>query len=171
MRIIPGRITLMLACALVFALSVGCSKADSSDESGYEIIDQPLQGVIEGHSFSLVSGYAEDSYFSPGVEYDLYFYNIAPATTNPWDIGAYTGSTYQEVMFSIPQATGTYQLDLSTRTVTLYNKETSMNIICDLGSIRIDSISGGRITGALAATQTGDDSSYVNGNFDVAIAP
>jgi hypothetical protein len=154
------------------ALLVGCSTGGESDTS-LEISDLVLEGTIEGKSFTFESGYAEDSIWDPGVDYFVELYNIAPSTPNPWDLDAYS-SPYQKVSFSVPQAVGTYDLywNFSTgeyQTVTLYDTDSGTNYICTEGSIRIDSIAGGVITGGLVALS--DDANYVNGIFSVNIAP
>jgi len=161
----------VIVAAVAIAFFPGCSK-DSSDDTSFDIRDQTLQGQFDGKSFSLVSGYAEDSYPS-GTEYEIDLFNVAPKTSNPWDGGAYpSGSVYLEVAFSVPQAVGTYKLSLGPQTATLYDPANDhLNIICDEGSIRIDSISGGYITGAMAARQSDDHDQYVNGTFSVPIKP
>jgi len=161
----------VIVAAVAIAFFSGCAK-DSSDDS-FDILDQTLQGQFDGKSFSLVSGYAEDEYFSP-TDCEVELFNVAPASgLSPWDIGAYpSGSGYLEVGFSVPQAVGTYKLSLGPQTATLYDPANDhLNIICDEGSIRIDSISGGYITGAIAARQSDDHDQYVNGNFSVPIKP
>jgi hypothetical protein len=172
-RIWNWKLFLISAIALIALFGCGGSGGSGGSGGGYDIVDQPLQGVIEGNSYTFASGYA--SVFSGECFCELY--NIAPPTgTDPWSY--FYPSPYQSVIFSIPMAVGTYTLkfDFSggpTQTATLYNTLTSMNTICDQGSIRIDSIDlgGGVMKGAIAARQSGDSSSWVNGSFTIPIEP
>lgn len=164
-----GGFCLIAAIALIALFGCGGGSKDSGGT--YDIVDQPLQGVIEGSNYVFASGYASEF----DGEYFCELYNISPpAGTDPWNY--FYPSPYQSVIFSVPMAVGTYTLhfDFSggpNQTATLYNTVTSMNIVCDEGAIRIDSIGSGLITGAIAARQSGDASSWVNGNFSIPIKP
>lgn len=169
------RFCLVAAFSLIALWS--CGSGGSGGSGGrYDIVDQPLQGAIDGNSYTFVSGFAEPTTYN-GINYDFGLYNLAPSTANPWDFGAYPGS-HLKVMFVLPRSTGTYPLyiDYSSgdnRTATLYNSQDSHNIICDQGSIRIDSIDTGNgiIEGAIAARPSDDGGNWVNGNFSIQIAP
>ncbi|HOX31565.1 MAG TPA: hypothetical protein PLB91_04500 [Spirochaetales bacterium] len=173
---------LLLVLSVAALLLAGCpSGGGGGGDDTYEIIDQPLQGNFNGKVFDYNSGYAEAD--DETGEYHFYLYNVEPADGfQPWEAGAYLGSEYLEVLFSVPQAVGTYDLyfDLydwsseENQTVTLYDPiDDSLNILCDLGSIRIDSIDtvSGIIQGAIAARPSDDGSDWVNGTFAIEIEP
>lgn len=63
--VVSGGFCLISAITLIVLL--GCGKDD--------IVDKPLQGVIQGNTFSFASGYA---YESMGERYVCKLYNIAP---------------------------------------------------------------------------------------------
>lgn len=162
--VVSGGFCLISAITLIVLL--GCGKDD--------IVDKPLQGVIQGNTFSFASGYA---YESMGERYVCKLYNIAPPTgTYPWDYSYYSNAPFLSVTFWIPMAIGTYpwnsdQQGGNVYIATLYNSITSTNLGCDETSIKIDSISGGNIVGTIVASWNGDPVSWVNFSFTIPIEP
>jgi hypothetical protein len=95
---------LAAACVAAALALLSCDPAGGSDDDGGEVVflDQTLQGEFNGKAYTFVSGYAEESYSTPG-EYDINLYNIATDEgADPWSLGAYPFGGYLEVMASVP---------------------------------------------------------------------
>ncbi len=168
---------LTAACVAAALGLLSCDPSGGGDDDGVVFLDQTLQGEINGKAYTLVSGYAEESYFTPG-EYYIELYNIATiGGADPWALGAYPFDGYLKVMTSVPAKVGRTDLifDLKTgesKTVTLYDPDDdSLNIIAHIGAVEITAIDteAGPLTGRMAATN--DEGDEVNGNFTVPIAP
>ncbi len=149
---------LIPAVLLSFLLILSCTPGGSG------FIDQPLQGKIEGASWTYVSGIADTTMFSGEIWIELY--DVAATGLDPFAMGAYPNNV-DYVLFSVPEGTGLYSLGLFTQTVTLYCYASSTNTICVDGAVEIQSIDtiGGTLTGRINARS--DSGTYVNGNFTV----
>lgn len=149
-------------CSIILFSSCG------DDDSGpsYSFIDQNLQGVIDGISFTSQGGNFEEG-FEEG-KFSVSIYDIS----EEGDICDVFGTESVFVLFSIPEEVGLYELsfDLSSfsgQTVTLVNPNGAngipQNNIASTGAVEILTVSDTEITGRMDARFDGDNN--VNGNF------
>lgn len=174
---------LLVTALCVAVLFTSCdTQGDSKPQNVSDsFIDQDLQGSINGKSFVLVSGYAENDYWEDD-KYSFLLYNIdTEDSLDPWDLGAYSWLLDKLiVMFDTPKEEGYYPLSLdwidlsSNQTVTLVDDvadEIPLNIIKSEGAIEITEIDlvNNTISGRICTSFEGG--SGINGNFTVPLAP
>lgn len=161
------RITLVLILfSSSFLLLISCSN-DDGPGLAFDFIDQNLQGTIDGISFTLGEGRAEES-ISNSEELSINLYDISEDIDDPCDFNFF--GEHVRVVFTIPNAVGLYELgdtdeDLA-RTVTLLNPSGPTNIIALDGAVELLTITSSEVTGRIDA-RSGSDA--VNGNFVVPI--
>jgi hypothetical protein len=149
-----------------------CSKDEDDNDNdknqnSYEFKDQNLQGKIGGEAWNFKNGTAEVSYFdSSEIDIDLY-----------QDTSSNICNTYitdgDKIFLSVPHKVGVHELSIdfssgNSQTVTLYDRENTMNYIASQGAVEIltiDTSSSMTLTGRMDARV--DDDTYVNGNFTV----
>jgi hypothetical protein len=160
------------ALILFFSFLISCGSDDSEDTGpSYEFINQNTQGTIDGNSFDFGSGTVEVSPFDSN-EFSLDLYDDSETFTDPCELFGF--GDFVNVFFSVPNAVGLYELSIDfsggneSRTVTLFNPETVLNIIATEGAVEILSISDTELTGRIDV-RAGE--SFVNGNFTVVFCP
>jgi hypothetical protein len=166
--------------AIAGVLAFSCSSGSGSPGGGsgsFPIVDQPLQGFIDGDSFTFVDGAAREPGSGGSPDYSFRLFSKHPsAYFEPWEWieGAYAPMDYVYVAFDIPLAVGTYPLYIDweggdSRTATLGNAAKSSFLAADEGTIRIDSIDTVNhvVTGAIAARGSVDHADWVNGTFEI----
>lgn len=157
-------IYLLAIIPLVYISSCSDDKDDKDKGPKYSFEDQDLQGSINNKAYFFQSGTAEDSFFEEGnLSIDLSDVSYDDSCSEFFLEGL-------SVFFEVPAQTGIYELSLDFssldgRTVTLYDPDETLNIICSDGAIEIVSISNTEVTGRLDARY--DNESSVNGNFTV----
>ena len=159
----------ILLGAIVFT---SCTKKETPEPSqnnttlGYNFIDQPLQGKIEGVNWNVEFGIVEYETFFDG-DYFFSLYNVAD--TNHCD-GNDPNTDYVLFAISNPEV-GIIDFENSSQSVTLYDKETQNNIGAFFGAIEIltiDTTNTMTITGRMDVRETNSSSTnYMNGNFSV----
>jgi hypothetical protein len=144
-----------LACSIVLA---SCNTGGS----GYDFVDQPLQGKIGGASWLYVSGTATDQFANGSLW--IYNYDITPNGPDPFALIAYAAAV-DKVLFVVPASVGLHELSQSGQTVTIIDNPGNDNIICVDGAVEILTIDpvGKLVTGRIDARFDSDN--FVNGNF------
>lgn len=157
-------------CLLIFISSCG---SDDKEDSGpaYEFLDQNLQGLIDGISFTYGEGTVEASSFEEG-ELSIDLYHSDEEITDICDFFGFGEEV--SVFFSIPAEVGIYELfidfeSFDGQTVTLFNPDGAVNNIASIGAVEILSITDTQVKGRMDATLDGE--STVNGNFTANFCP
>ena len=157
----------LLAISLVFNIS--CSDdGDGGGGSDYEFLDQNAQGKINGKDFALVLGKGEmDPFDETRLSITLWSESFTDACG--FNFGQEVSS-----FFTVPMQVGLYELKLDltdfegSQTVTLFDPDGTLNIICSDGAVEILSITETKVTGKIHAYYTGDKlENDINGNFEV----
>jgi hypothetical protein len=118
--------------------------------SGYNFIDQPLQGKIGGSAWQLDSGAASEPFADGNLWISLY------------DVG---GAGEDRVFFVTAKNVGLREFSFGGEEVTLIDMPGNNNMICYEGALDIQTIDpiGHVVTGRIDARFDADN--YVNGNF------
>lgn len=131
----------------------------------YNFTDQNLAGMIEGVDWSYGDGYADITGEEETAK--LHVTLVLPSEGEGCDILA----EGDRVMFSFPKYEGLHILKVdyndigSSRTVTLFDSEETMNVVATQGAVEITSISDTEVKGRIDAHAYDDN--FVNGNFTV----
>ena len=157
----------VLSLALVCAFAMfSCSKSDDSGDSSspsFSFSNQNAQGKIEGVAFNVEAARANASTFGNDSTFLIELYG--DTATEPCLIN---GFGMDMVFMHLPMEVGLYELSFSTtgtsRTVTLYDTESSTNVISTDGAVEILEITDNVIKGRIDARYDGDNN--VNGNFE-----
>ena len=120
-----------------------------------------LTGKIGGTAWMVVSGKVSAGFDAGTLSYTLY------DTYVPDICNTFYFSSRSVVLFSLPEATGSYSLGLSSNTVTLYDGST--NYIVTSGSVEIDTLTAGQAAGSMDATY--DSNNSVSGEFALTRCP
>ncbi len=155
----------LLPIALVsLALGTACG-GKNFDES--DIIDQPLQGTLNGEAWELASaGVSVDPFDETELSFDL--------LGEDGDACGFNENTSPYVIFSLPAEEGVYPLSLSltdlegSRTIT-YVVPPSDNYIVTNGAVTVDAISDTEITVGIVGYV--DDDFELNGTFTTEFCP
>lgn len=156
---------LSVLCLFLLSLLASCG-GDSENSPSYEFKDQNLQGMINGESWSFITGTAQTSSQDP----NQFFVDMAAmAIQDPCNAFVLEGN---RVFFSIPNEVGVHQLhlDLSNgtgQTATLFDQSETLNVIATQGAIELLTITSTEVTGRMDAR--GDTDSFVNGNFTLTV--
>lgn len=156
---------LVISTFFLTLLITSCNK-DEDNGASYSFKDQNLQGLIEGIAFDFKDGTA-----SEGFEEGELFIKLINETEPSEEACEAFGTEKVNVIFSIPNQVGIYELSFSfsgssNQTVSLVDNESDeipLTVVATLGAVEILSISENQITGRMDARA--DGSSFVNGNF------
>ncbi|WP_422360808.1 hypothetical protein [Reichenbachiella sp.] len=158
-----SRITILAFAFLVF------SCGDDDEGPAYDFKDQTAQGLINGKSWSFVSGRSSVSNGELSVSLG------ADTDYVPCESFSINGLN---IFFTVDNEVGLYELkfdfeDLdNSQTATFYDPdggEFGLNIIAVEGAIEILSVSSSEVRGRLDIRDGDDNSSSVNGNFTVTL--
>lgn len=152
---------------LLFGFAAVLFSCGEDEKPAYSFKNQDLSGKIGNTEWTYTDGYAE--IYGTGddsqISVDL-FQQAEGEGCSAFPIG-------NEVFFSMPNKVGVYKLKLdldnfeSSKIVTLYEEEGSVNNLASTGAVEITSISDTQVTGKIDARLDGEN--FVNGNFSVSI--
>ena len=148
---------LFISSIIIFS---SCSK-DEDNGPAYEFLDQDLQGTIDGEAFVFGDGIVSSS--DGELSFDLLSDMETESACEQFGFGDFVS-----VFFTIPEAEGIVELSLNLQsfegqTVTMFNPETSLNVIATEGAVEITSITETSVSGKMDVKYDGEN--FVNGNF------
>jgi hypothetical protein len=155
------KILLYLAIPILFT---NC-KDDDDAKPSFEFKNQNLLGKINGGNWTYQEGTAETD--GGTLRIALFLDQPEPVC----DIFGFSNG--DQVFFTVPNAVGVYALSFNLsgggtgQTVTLFDIQETLNIICTEGAIEILTITSTEVTGRMDARS--DAGSFVNGNFTATI--
>ena len=173
---------MILFATSVVLFAVGCSVKVHDDKGGSSPGPSPklvlkgeaLSGTVDGHPWN-------PTYAIARLEQGEYSITLAGPGTQ------ITCSNWfpmqPSVQFTVPPAPGTYEWDMNapvsgSRIVNVIFPYTTNNgggattVLAEVSVIRVDSIVGGKLNGAMAAQATASDHSYaINGVFQAQLCP
>lgn len=157
-------VTLAVA-ALMHIATQPVNEVPEVDDSGYsssEVLDQDLQGQING---------VEWEYALSDADFDVDDNDFSMSIVNDetQEICGFFTATHK-LIFSMPNEVGAYDLAFGTATVTLVENledETPMNYIAIQGTVEVYSVKDGVIDAGM--TVYANENTYVNGLFTATI--
>lgn len=147
---------------LAVILAWGCG----DDDPSWTIEDQPLQGSINGQSWTYSSGRAGAGFEDDEFSIDIY----TGASDACAGFGDPNDADDRKILASIPNTPGEYDLGWGedSHTITFFystEEHPAMNVIATQGKLVIDEITDETVSGGLAAHY--DPENNANGRFEL----
>lgn len=152
---------LLSACTILAVTA--CKKEENEDPAttNYEFIDQPLQGKINGESWTFVDGSAEEHGNYSVIMYEATYPNPCSSFSD-----APNTSTVGFVRDDLQP--GTYQLNMD-QYMLIFDKEEGVNYLCTDGVYEILSIDTAAQLLSGRVVIDFDRTTYMNGNFTIPV--
>jgi hypothetical protein len=155
----------LLCAVLIFSFAISSCGSDDSDENNCEanFLSQTVTGEFMGSTFTVVEGTTEED-FADATKFRITLYGET-VTGDACDNFNFDKPPFS-IIFSVPMVTGTYELGLSSYSLT-FNDASVVNevnaVVSVCGAIEITAVTNDTVTGKIDAT--GDTDNVLNGNF------